>query len=108
MRFNRRRTKGCLVLPQQHPPESGSIEAPDNNTRLQPRFVAPCERKLAAGLGSWTSLDALCPRQHVRASVDPAKYYYFYISWSREQHRFSTSIWRMLVLLGSWRHRGND
>jgi len=45
---------------------------------------------------------------YVGNATDPAKYYYFYIYWADERHRFSTSIWRMLTPLGSYRHRGND
>jgi hypothetical protein len=28
-------------------------------------------------------------------------YYFFYIFWTREKHRFSTAIWRILFSLGS-------
>jgi hypothetical protein len=40
-----------------------------------------------------------------RATTRRTKIYYFYISFSHKRHRFFTSIWRMLPLLGSWRHR---
>jgi hypothetical protein len=57
--------------------------------------------------GAASSMAAGSPCAYVGTTTYPVKYYYFYISLADERHRFSTSIWRMLTLLGSYRYRGN-
>jgi hypothetical protein len=51
-------------------------------------------------------LEGFFREDSLRPATDIGSFgYYFYIFWSNQRHRFYTSIWGMLHLLGSLRHR---